>query len=104
MTGARPGRPQGTPLQGGQLLGWIPAFAGMTGTGRPQLALDSGFRGNDGGLGAMNHAATKNLPLSAYGPPLRRPLHNPRMECERDNAPLLANLGGPVFGFPLSRE
>ena len=33
-----------------------------------------------------------------------RPLHNPQMECERDDVPLLADLGGPVLGFPRKRE
>ena len=37
-------------------------------------------------------------------PRWRRPLHTPQMKCERGNAPLLANLGGPVFGFPLAWE
>lgn len=31
MTGARPGRPQETPLPGWQPIGWIAAGAGMTG-------------------------------------------------------------------------
>ena len=86
-------------------------MAVLAATGRarePCLILDSGLRRNDECLGAMNRAPTqKTYPYVGRGgldSRWRRPLHNPQMKCERGNAPLLANLGGPVFGFPLARE
>ena len=62
--GGGPHPPAPSPSQSDREGVWIPAFAGMTGGG-----------GNDGGLGAMNSAPTKNLLLSGkrgYGGSNRR--------------------------------